>query len=131
MIPLNQADSFHRKRKKEKEPSSPGTPPPPPPTPPYEPRQRPADRKIPFTKGKGRQIRKQAEAEEYPWHRKLEFKEIREKAYWDDSMYDRQVLDDMASTRRKNEPYIMKLDEEQSEKQRKFVRRSLTQTIAG
>ena len=64
-------------------------------------------------------MRKQAEALEFPWHRKMDFYKARADAKWDDSQYDKVVLDDMAAVRERNLPIITRLDEELAEKQRK------------
>lgn len=63
-------------------------------------------------------MRKQAEALEFPWHRQLDFNKLRAEANWDDSAYDKDVLDGMAVVREQNMPIITKLDEELTEKQR-------------
>lgn len=101
-----------------KETPQPEPPPPPPPTPPYPLRERPMPRKE-FNKTGKKNMRKQAEALEFPWHRKMDFYKARADAKWDDSQYDKEVLDDMAAVRERNLPIITRLDEELAEKQRK------------
>ncbi|KAI7331059.1 hypothetical protein KC315_g5346 [Hortaea werneckii] len=100
-----------------KETPQPEPPPPPPPTPPYPLRERPMPRKE-FNKTGKKNMRKQAEALEFPWHRKMDFYKARADAKWDDSQYDKVVLDDMAAVRERNLPIITRLDEELAEKQR-------------
>ncbi|KAI7240008.1 hypothetical protein KC330_g1551 [Hortaea werneckii] len=100
-----------------KETPQPEPPPPPPPTPPYPLRERPMPRKE-FNKTGKKNMRKQAEALEFPWHRKLDFYKARAYAKWDDSQYDKDVLDEMAAVRERNLPIITRLDEELAEKQR-------------
>ncbi|KAI7608781.1 hypothetical protein KC343_g12556, partial [Hortaea werneckii] len=100
-----------------KETPQPEPPPPPPPTPPYPLRERPMPRKE-FNKTGKKNMRKQAEALEFPWHRKMDFYKARADAKWDDSQYDKEVLDDMAAVRERNLPIITRLDEELAEKQR-------------
>ncbi|KAK5120210.1 hypothetical protein LTR85_006416 [Meristemomyces frigidus] len=103
--------------RRKKETPLPPTPPPPPPTPPYNVRQRPIPRKE-FNKTGKRNMRKQAEALDFPWQRKLDFYKARDEAKWDDSGYDRDILDGMTAVRQKNMPIITKLDDELAEKQR-------------
>ncbi|KAI7512494.1 hypothetical protein KC347_g2360 [Hortaea werneckii] len=100
-----------------KETPQPEPPPPPPPTPPYPLRERPMPRKE-FNKTGKKNMRKQAEALEFPWHRKMDFYKARADAKWDDSQYDKVVLDNMAAVRERNLPIITRLDEELAEKQR-------------
>lgn len=125
-VPQPAGTTPQRKPRQKKETPKPDTPPPPPPTPPYPNRERPIPRKE-FNKSGKKNMRKQAEAEDFPWHRKLDFYKERGEAKWDDSGYDPAVLDAMAAVREKNMPIITRLDEELSEKQRKQRRLSYTQ----
>ncbi|KAK5136326.1 hypothetical protein LTR08_003699 [Meristemomyces frigidus] len=88
-----------------------------PPTPPYQVRQRPAARKE-FNKTGGRNMRKQAEALEYPWQRRLDFQKAKTEATWDESNYDKGVMDTMDAVRERNMPVVKRLDEALAEKQR-------------
>ena len=72
-----------------------------------------------FNKTGKRNMRKQAEALEFPWHRKLDYYKLRADAKWDDAGYEQEVLDGMAAARQQNMPIINKLDDELTEKQRK------------
>lgn len=63
-------------------------------------------------------MRKQAEALDFPWQRKMDFYKARAEATWDDSGYDKDILDAMTAVRQKNMPIISKLDDELSEKQK-------------
>nr|POE65918.1 hypothetical protein CFP56_57608 [Quercus suber] len=110
-----------KRAKKEKNPVPSSTPLPPLPPPPYAPRYEPVERRTVIGRGKIRQSRKQAEAEEYPWHRQFDFLEAKDKACWDETAYDQEVLDKMAKTRSENRPLILSLDDEQSGKQRKAL----------
>ncbi|KAK4547982.1 hypothetical protein LTR36_010702 [Oleoguttula mirabilis] len=109
--------NVNRPSRRKKETPVPPTPPPPPPTPPYDVRDRPIPRKE-FNKTGKRNMRKQAEALDFPWQRKLDFPKARDEAKWDDSGYDRDILDAMTAVRQKNMPIITKLDDELAEKQR-------------
>lgn len=113
------------KRKRElKPPPPPPTPPPPPETPPYEPRMKPDEIRKKVTP-KGRSIRKQAEADEFPWNRQnLDYDHEKTNATWDDSIYDQQTLEDMSAIRKENEPHITKIDNEQQEAQSMFTQAS-------
>lgn len=65
-------------------------------------------------------MRRQAECDEFPWHRQgIDFMKARAEATWDISGYDQNILNAMAEVRKKNLPVIAKLDEELAEKQRK------------
>lgn len=101
-----------------KETPPPQSPPPPPQTPPYAARKRPIEKK-PGNKPGRKSTRKHAEAEEFPWTRKLDFKEAKAKASWDLSVYDKETLDDMAATRNKNIAVIEDIDAKIQEQQRK------------
>ncbi|KAK3623893.1 hypothetical protein LTR56_021349 [Elasticomyces elasticus] len=94
---------------------------PPGPTPPYAVRERPAERKK-FNKTGKRNLRKQAEAEEFPWHRQIDFdslKAVPEALRWDISEYDQNVLNEMVKVRTSNIPLINKIDADLADKQKK------------
>ncbi|KAI7443523.1 hypothetical protein KC336_g1757, partial [Hortaea werneckii] len=117
-VPQHSGSAAPKKQSRpKKETPQPEPPPPPPPTPPYPLRERPMPRKE-FNKTGKKNMRKQAEALEFPWHRKMDFYKARADAKWDDSQYDKDVLDDMAAVRERNLPIITRLDEELAEKQR-------------
>lgn len=122
--------SATKKRREKKETPPPASPPPPPPTPPYPVRSRPMPRKE-FNKSGRKNMRKQAEALEFPWQRKMDFNKARAESKWDDSGYDTGVLDDMAMVREKNMPVITKLDDDLAEKQRKQRIAPQTKTFRG
>lgn len=84
------------------------TPPPPPPTPPYELRQKPKERVGKNAPRKG--ARRQAEAEEFPWTRQIDFAAEKARATWDDSVYDPVALREMDATRARNVAIIDELD---------------------
>ncbi|KAK3696155.1 hypothetical protein LTR37_018126 [Vermiconidia calcicola] len=88
----------------------------PPPTPPYDKRPKPADRAA--TNTGRRNQRRQAEAEEFPWNRDLDFRTARTNATWNDGIYDQETLDDMAATRQKNVPIIERIDRDENFRQR-------------
>lgn len=67
-----------------------------------------------------RNMRRQAEADVFPWNRQIDFKAARTKASWDDSIYDQSTLRGMDATRTKNEPIIERLDSQETERQRKY-----------
>lgn len=101
--------------------SSPAAPPPlQAPTPPYPARARPDPRKTVGKVGRGK-TRRQAEADEFPWNRQLDFIQARiaskSKDTWDDSVYDPKMVAEMARTRVRNEPIVAELEKEISEKQ--------------
>lgn len=103
--------------------SSPAAPPPlVAPTPPYPARARPDPRKTVGKAGRGK-TRRQAEADEFPWNRQLDFIQARiaskSKDTWDDSVYDPEMVAEMARTRVHNEPIVAELEKEISEKQSK------------
>ncbi|TKA77257.1 hypothetical protein B0A55_06137 [Friedmanniomyces simplex] len=90
------------------------------PTPPYPVRDRPAERKK-FNKTGKRNVRKQAEAEEFPWHRELDFmalKHVLPLHRWNTNEYDPNILDAMAAVRVQNGPIILKIDQELADKQK-------------
>ncbi|EME49310.1 hypothetical protein DOTSEDRAFT_49600 [Dothistroma septosporum NZE10] len=92
------------------------TPPPPPPTPPYELRQKPKERVGKNAPRKG--ARRQAEAEEFPWTRQIDFAAEKAQATWDDSVYDPVALREMVATRLRNVAIIDELDAKVQEQQR-------------
>lgn len=115
-----QTNALYSKGKEKKEPTpQQGTPPPPPPTPPYELRKKPVDKKVVSTKAGRKNARRQAEAEEFPWTRDLNFPEVKAKAAWDDGVYDAETLQAMEATRQRNVPIIDELDAKVQEQQRK------------
>ena len=117
---FNAINNRVRKAREKKTESLPvASPPPPPPTPPYEKRLKPTERKVVNKSGR-RNMRRQAEAEIFPWNRKLDFKATRANATWDDSIYEKATLAGMAATRAKNEAVIERIDGEENEKQRTY-----------
>jgi hypothetical protein len=92
------------------------------PTPPYPTRDRPDQRKTVGKAGRGK-TRRQAEADEFPWNRQLDFIAARvasqSKDSWDDSVYDTDMLAEMARTRVRNEPVVAVLEDEITAKQSK------------
>ncbi|KAF7195497.1 hypothetical protein HII31_03091 [Pseudocercospora fuligena] len=94
------------------------TPPPPPPTPPYEVRTKPSETRKGPIKTSRKPARRQAEAEEFPWTRQLNFREEKAKATWDDSIYDPVILREMQATRERNAPIIDQIDSRLQETQR-------------
>lgn len=94
------------------------TSPAPPLTPPYPERKRPTERRSVNKSGR-RNVRRQAEAETFPWARDLDFKKAKAEATWDDNCYDPVTFKNMAEIRKRNEPIIDRLDQEVAEKQRK------------
>lgn len=94
------------------------------PTPPYPMRPRPDARKTVGKAGRGK-TRRQAEADEFPWNRELDFIAARiaskSKDTWDDSVYDVTMLEEMARTRVRNEPVVAALEREISIKQSKCL----------
>ncbi|KAK0913491.1 hypothetical protein LTR02_002339 [Friedmanniomyces endolithicus] len=87
------------------------------PTPPYAVRDRPTERKTYSKAGK----RKQAEPDEFPWNRPIDFvreKDVPAHLRWDISEYDPHVLDAMAVVRSHNAPIILNIDKELAEKQK-------------
>lgn len=100
--------------------SSPAPPPLQAPTPPYPARARPDLRKTVGKVSRGK-TRRQAEADEFPWNRQLDFIQARiaskSKDTWDDSVYDAKMVAEMARTRVRNEPIVAELEKDISEKQ--------------
>lgn len=94
------------------------------PTPPYPARDRPDQRKTVGKAGRGK-VRRQAEADEFPWNRDLDFLSARDalqtKDSWDDSVYDAAMLAEMAEVRKNNEPVVAKLEDEITAKQSKSL----------
>jgi hypothetical protein len=92
------------------------------PTPPYPLRERPDQRKTVGKAGRGK-TRRQAEADEFPWNRNLDFLAARaalqSEDSWDLSVYDKTMLEEMARTRVRNEPVVLVLEEEITAKQSK------------
>lgn len=92
------------------------------PTPPYPIRERPDPRKSVGKVGRGK-TRRQAEADEFPWNRQLDFIQGRidskSKDTWDGSAYDPKMLEEMARTRVRNAPIVAQLEKLISEKQSK------------
>jgi len=87
--------------------------------PPYVKTEKPVSRPEVNKTGK-KNMRRQAECDEFPWHRQgINFVRARAEATWDISGYDQKILNAMAEVRKKNLPVIAKLDEELAEKQRK------------
>ncbi|KAK0948530.1 hypothetical protein LTR29_000162 [Friedmanniomyces endolithicus] len=87
------------------------------PTPPYDVRDRPAERKTYSKAGK----RKQAEPDEFPWNRQIDFvreKDVPAHLRWDIRDYNPHILDAMAVVRSHNAPIIHKIDKELAEKQK-------------
>ena len=111
-------DLISRPREKKTQTPVVDSPPPTPPIPPYETRPKPTERKTVNKSGR-RNMRRQAEAEAFPWNRNLDFAAAKANATWDDTIYDLATLNDMAATRAKNEKIIEKLDAEESERQSK------------
>lgn len=99
------------------------TPPPPPRVPPYENRTKPSEtRKGPGKAGR-KPARRQAEAEEFPWTRQLNYPEEKANAKWDMSIYDAVMLEEMRATRLRNGPIIEQIDSKLQETQRKHCPR--------
>lgn len=94
------------------------------PTPPYPLRERPDQRKTVGKAGRGK-TRRQAEADEFPWNRQLDFIAARDalqvKDTWDMSVYDAAMLAEMTETRRRNGPVVTVLEDEITAKQSKSV----------
>lgn len=92
------------------------------PTPPYPLRDRPDQRKTVGKAGRGK-TRRQAEADEFPWNRDLDFIAARDalqsKDSWDLSVYDQAMLDEMERVRVRNKPVVEVLEEEITAKQSK------------
>ena len=99
------------------------SPPPTVPVPPYPTRERPEDRRTLPKTGRGK-MRRQAEAEEYPWNRQLDFIQARiaskDPKTWDDSIYPPETLASMERVREANSAIYKRLEFDISEKQRMF-----------
>ena len=117
-LKINVADHGH------KEQASPAPLPLKAPTPPYPTRDRPDQRKTVGKAGRGK-TRRQAEADEFPWNREMDFIAARDasqdKDSWDDSVYDPAMLAEMARTRVRNEPVVAVLEDEITAKQSKSM----------
>ncbi|KAK4552789.1 hypothetical protein LTR86_010123 [Recurvomyces mirabilis] len=110
-----------RAPKPKKATPQPATTPPPAPVPPYSRCERPGKSEPRYggaTKTGKRGARKQAEAEEFPWHRALDFVKERDDATWDESKYDKTIMEQMSIVRRLNVPVIIAIDDELAEKQK-------------
>lgn len=97
------------------------------PTPPYPTRARPDFRKtVGKSAGRSGKTRRQAETDEFPWNRPLDFLKARvaskTEATWDYSVYDKATLADMAATRLRNEPVVADLERDITMKQSKRLR---------
>ena len=92
------------------------------PTPPYSLRERPEQRKTVSKAGRGK-TRRQAEADEFPWNRQLDFLKARidsqSESSWDVSVYDAEMLAEMDRTRTHNKPVVEVLEDEITAKQSK------------
>ncbi|KAK5112125.1 hypothetical protein LTR62_004468 [Meristemomyces frigidus] len=91
----------------------------PPRIPPFEKLERPAgpEKRVAATTSK-RGARKQAECEEFPWHRDLDFVVEKANATWNEGFYEPSILNQMSMIRALNVPIIIAIDEELAEKQR-------------
>ncbi|KAI5369967.1 hypothetical protein Slin15195_G008450 [Septoria linicola] len=115
-----------KKQREKKETPVTGTPPPPAPTPPYAVRTKPAEMqnkpkrqpRASNSKNGKRPVRRQAEAEEFPWTRQMNFPEEKERAKWDDTIYDPATLNAMANVRAHNIPLMDTIDARLQEMQR-------------
>lgn len=115
-----------RKPREKKETPAVGTPPLPPPTPPYENRVKPVSAqkaakkpaKAIGSKSGRRSQRRPAEADDFPWTRKLNFREAKENATWDDSIYSHETLVAMQAAREHNAKLIDSVDSKLGEAQR-------------
>lgn len=87
-------------------------------SPPYPQRERPVERKVSLKLGK-RNVRKQAEAETFPWHRQINFDRAKREAAWNDNYRNPETIAQMIRIRAHNTPIIEALDLEVTEKQRK------------
>ncbi|KAF2214906.1 hypothetical protein CERZMDRAFT_82799 [Cercospora zeae-maydis SCOH1-5] len=114
-----------RKPREKKETPMTGTPPPPAPIPPYPARTKPDEAQRPAkraprgsNKAGKRPQRRQAEAEEFPWTRQIDFPKAKENVTWDDKIYEAATLNDMEDTRRHNMHLIEGVDSRLQEMQR-------------
>lgn len=103
--------------------SSPANSPPPNiPVPPYPLRQKPENRKTLSKIGRGK-TRRPAEADVFPWNRKMDFHQARitarSKDTWNLKIYDKETLENIKITQERNKPIIEKLEAVITEKQRK------------
>jgi hypothetical protein len=94
------------------------------PTPPYPTRERPDFRKtVGKSAGRGGKTRRQAETDEFPWNRQLDFIKAREVLKtgdtWDFSAYDKATIEAMNATRLRNGPVLAKQEMEITMKQSK------------
>jgi hypothetical protein len=94
------------------------------PTPPYPTRDRPDQRKTVGKASRGK-TRRQAEADEFPWNRQFDFPAAKIASlspdYWDDSVYDKAMLDEMDATRVRNKPVVAVLEDDITAKQSKLT----------
>jgi len=78
-------------------------------------------------------MRRQAEAEEYPWNRQLDFIQARvaskDPKTWDDSIYPPATLASMESVRQANKAIYERLENGISEKQRKYLHAHRVRTL--
>lgn len=84
-------------------------------TPPYPTRPRPGERFLVHKKIR-RNLTKLMHLEEYPWCREIDFKQVRATATWDDTCYDRNMLQAMDTIRAHNSAIIAELDSGTGEK---------------
>jgi hypothetical protein len=63
-------------------------------------------------------MRRNPEADEFPWNRQLDFDLERSQATWDDSIYDQTTLDEMEAVRMRNKEKIDSIDRDDSTRQR-------------
>ena len=94
------------------------------PTPPYPTRARPDFRKtVGKSAGRGGKTRRQAETDEFPWNRQLDFIKAREALKigdtWDFSVYDKATIEAMNATRARNGPVLAKQEMQITLKQSK------------
>ena len=96
------------------------------PTPPYPTRTRPDFRKtVGKSAGRGGKTRRQAETDEFPWNRQLDFIKAREALKtgtpWDMSVYDKNTIASMEATRSRNGPVLAKQEMQITMKQSKSL----------
>jgi len=97
------------------------------PTPPYPTRERPDFRKtVGKSAGRGGKTRRQAETDEFPWNRQLDFTkakaDMKTDPTWDYSVYDKTTIASMNGTRAKNGPILANLELGITMKQSKSLR---------
>lgn len=114
----NRAYNVPRKSSGKRYPPQSSTPEPPPPTPPYPKRQKPAEAESKL-KTNRRIKRKQAEADDFPWTRQMDFATAKAYADWDMSIYSKQRLDEMEAVRKRNAPAIELVDKGKDDQQRR------------